>query len=309
MPDLSGPLTRRNYGNNHGYKFGDIKVPGVTTVIGIRDRSALKSWAAGCAAVVIADNTRVVDGRLVIDGDQVWADLRALDEKMAAKPSRSGLEGALKWVHTKMGDKAANKGTAVHKLAEQMTNGETVDVPPELVGHVDAYLAWWKDWAPTDTISEFQVGSRRHGGWAGTGDLLCTIDKGWRTDDGATGPPLGRTMVDIKTSASGVYGDTALQLAGYRFADIILLDGEEHPMEPVDSCAVLWLRSDGFTFFPFRVGPLEERLFLYCRAVYALWQEPWREGWQGDSKDKPKYADMAWGDTVKGAPIFPADAR
>lgn len=133
------------------------------------------------------------------------------------------------------------------------------------------------------------IGSRQWGGWGGTLDLLCTIEG------------LGRCLVDIKTSASGVYGDTALQLAGYRYAQVCLDDdGAEQPMPDVDWCGVIWVRADGFDFYPYKVGEEELRLFSYCRAVYGLWLEPFA----GE-----KYPDMRWGDTVKGAPILPEDVR
>lgn len=292
MADLSGPLRKRKHGRNHAYYFGDQKVPGVTTIIGVRDKAGLKKWAAGVAAELVANNARAKDGHLEIDGDSLWDDLIELDDKMPRKPSLPKLVDALTWAHNKARDKAANRGTEVHRLAERLTAGEQdVPVPDELVGHVDAYIDWWDTWSPTATRSEVSVGSRLYGGWGGTLDLLCEIDG------------LGRCLVDIKTGASGVYGDTALQLAGYRYAQVALdADGNEEPMPEVDWCGVLWLRADGHDFYPYRVGPDERRLFEYCRAVYALWLEPF-------ALEGAKYPDMAWGDSVKGAPIRPEDVR
>jgi hypothetical protein len=297
VADLSGPLRRRQYGRNHAYFFGDQKVPGVTTIIGIRDKAGLKKWAAGVAAELVANAARVKDGKLTIDGDDLWAEMRALDDKLPMKPSLPKLVDGLTWAHNKSRDIAANRGTEVHRYAEELTGGAQVDVPEPLVGHVDAYIDWWDTWQPTNTRSEVSVGSRQWGGWGGTLDLLCDIDG------------LGRCLVDIKTSQSGVYGDTALQMAGYRYAQVALDgDGNEEPMPEVDWCGVLWLRADGWDLFPFRVGPAEERLFAYCRGVYALWQEPFAELWPGPG-DRPRYADMAWGDSVKGQAIRPEDVR
>lgn len=296
MVDLTGPLKRRNYGRNHGYTFGDVKVPGVTTVIGIRDKAGLKKWAAGVAAELVANASSTRGGRLEVDGEQLWADMRALDDKLPTKPSLPKLVDGLTWAHNKSRDLAANRGTEVHRIAEQLTAGDEVRVPDELVGHVDAYVDWWEAWQPSDPITELAVGSRRWGGWGGTLDMIATIEG------------LGRCLVDIKTSGSGVYGDTALQLAGYRYAQVCLLDGEEQPMPEVDWCGVLWLRADGWDFYPFTVGDEELRLFSYCRAVYSLWIEPWKERWSG-SGQAPRYPDMAWGDSVKGAPIRPEDVR
>lgn len=289
MADLSGPLRRKNHGRNHSYHFGNHKVPGVTTIIGVRDKANLKGWAAGCAAEVVANAARVKDGRLLIDGDELWAELRRLDTMLPSKPSLPKLVDALKWRHNKERDAAANRGTEVHRLAEKLTAGEQVNVPDELVGCVDSYIDWFEAWGPTNTRSEVSVGARRHGGWGGTLDLLCEIEG------------LGRCLVDIKTSGSGVYGDTALQLAGYRYAEVCLDDdGNEAPMPEVDWCGVLWVRADGCDLYPYRVGPAEKRLFEYCRAVYALWLEPFA----GE-----KYPDMRWGDSVKGEAITPDQVR
>lgn len=287
--DLTGPLRRKNHGRNHSYYFGDHKVPGVTTIIGVRDKANLKGWAAGCAAEVVANVARVRDGHLEVNGDELWAELRSLDERLPVKPSLPKLVDGLKWRHNKERDVAANRGTEVHRLAEQLTDGHEVTVPDELAGHVDAYIDWWTTWTPTSPWSEVSIGDRRWGGWGGTLDLLCEIEG------------LGRCLVDIKTSGSGVYGDTALQLAGYRFAQVCLDDeGAEAPMPEVDWCGVLWVRADGWDFYPYRVGPEELRLFSYCRAIYGLWLEPFA----GE-----KYPDMRWGDSVKGVPIRPEDVR
>ena len=54
-----------------------------------------------------------------------------------------------------------------------------------------------------------------------------------------------RWLLDLKTSRSGVYGETALQLAGYRFAEVYVdSGGVEQPMPEVDRCAVVWVRAE-----------------------------------------------------------------
>jgi hypothetical protein len=298
VADLSGALRRRQYGRNHAYYFGDQKVPGVTTIKGVLDKGNLLGWAAGAAAQVVANNARVKSGHLIVDGDEMWEELRELDDKLPPAPNIEKLIGALKWRHNVVRDVAANRGTEVHHLAEQLTAGDEIKVPEPLVGHVDAYIDWWKAWKPTNARAEISVGSRRWGGWGGQLDLLCDIEG------------LGRCLIDLKTSASGVYGDTAIQLAGYRYAQVMLDDaGAEQPMPDIDWCGVLHVRADGCDLYPFRVDDDVLRLFSYCRAVYALWLEPFKEGWPGPAETKPKYADGAWGDSVKGEVIRPEDVR
>lgn len=63
VPDLSAPLRRKNHGKNHSYWFGDHKVPGVTTITGSLDKPGLLKWAAEEAAEVVANATKVEDGK------------------------------------------------------------------------------------------------------------------------------------------------------------------------------------------------------------------------------------------------------
>jgi hypothetical protein len=58
---------------------------------------------------------------------------------------------------------------------------------------------------------EFSVASYRYG-YAGTGDLIA-----WLTVPGASVP--SSWLLDVKTNRSGIYGETALQLAAYRYAE------------------------------------------------------------------------------------------
>jgi hypothetical protein len=57
-----------------------------------------------------------------------------------------------------------------------------------------------------------------------------------------------RLLIDLKTNRSGIFGETALQLAGYRHADTYLdEDGNEQPMLEVDGCAAVHITADGAT--------------------------------------------------------------
>lgn len=256
--DISGPLRRRNFGRNHAYYFGDIKVPGVTSVIGMLDKPALKGWAAGVAAEFVADAIIVKDDQLI--ADDLWAELvqqsKSWKYPLPAKFSRTKLVDALKWMHSRRSTEAAAKGTEVHDFAERLAAGEEVTVPDHVVGHVDAYLRFRDEWGPTDELTELSVGFRRFGGYAGTLDMICDV------------AGLGRCLIDIKTG-SGVWGETALQLAAYRFADIYIdADGAEQPMPAIDWCGVLHLRADGYDLYPFVADADVHRQFLYLLAAY-----------------------------------------
>ena len=276
-------IQRRNYGRGHGYTIDGRKVPGVTTILnnGL-PKPALVGWAAKTIAGYVADRLDQADDHVV--ADQLIADLadlaRTKNKPWPDKLSRTTVAELLKGVHWEDRDQAANKGTAVHNLAEKLAHGEEIDVPEELAGHVDAYLQFLDDWQPTDALVELVVGNTQHR-YSGTLDMIATL------------PGLGRCLLDIKTNRSGPFAEVALQLAGYRYAEWAVVDDEVVPMPEVDWCGVIWVRADGYDLIPFEAGPAVFRTFLYVQQV-GLWldaQDP-RNGGEG----------------VKGAPITPAEA-
>lgn len=277
-------IKRRNYGRGHGYTLDGRKVPGVTTIISAGlPKPALMGWAAKTIAEYVADRLDQADDHVV--ADQLVSDLEAL-ARAKSKPwpdklSRTKVAELLKGVHFEDRDQAANRGTAVHNIAEQLAHGEEVEVPEPLVGHVDSYLQFLADWQPTDALIEFVVGSRTHQ-YSGTGDMIATLIDG------------KRWLLDIKTSRSGPFGEVALQLAGYRYAEHCVVDGEVVPMPEVERCGVIWVRADGYDLIPFEAGPNEFRQFLYVRQVgdWLAAQDP-----RSDS-----------GQQVKGAALTPETA-
>jgi hypothetical protein len=158
-------------------------------------------------------------------------------------------------------DKAAGKGTKVHKLAEQLVAGTEVAVPEELRGHVDACVQFLDSFNVQPIIVERPVFSRRWR-YGGRPDLFADITH--PTDPRYT----GRWLLDWKTNRSGPWGDVAFQLAGYRYAEVYLdSHNQEQPVPEVDRCGVVWLRADGYDLHPFEVGPDVYREFLYIKAV------------------------------------------
>lgn len=250
-------IKRRNYGRGHGYTIDGQKVPGVTTIIGNGlPKPALMGWAAKTIAEYVAD-------RLDQDGDHVIADqlvgdlgelARTKSKQWPDKLSRTKVAELLKGIHYEDRDQAAKRGTEVHGIAERLASGEEVDVPEPLTGHVDAYLQFLDDWQPTDALLEFVGGNLTHR-YSGTGDMIATLIDG------------KRWLLDIKTSRSGPFGEVALQLAGYRYFEHVLIDGEVVPMPEVDRCGVIWVRADGYDLIPFEAGPAEFRQLLYVRQV------------------------------------------
>jgi hypothetical protein len=227
MPELR----RVNRGRGHSYTVDGRAIPGVTTLIGDGcPKPALVSWAARTVAEYVANN---------------------LDDLHERHLGRDSLIGMLRGVPYSDRDAAANRGTQVHDLAQRLARGEEIDVPDDLVGHIDAYLALAKDWQPADELAERpRLNVTRW--YAGTFDLVATL-KG-----------RGRVLLDTKTSRSGVYPETALQLAAYRNSELYETDdGALKVMPVITETLALWLRADGYDLLPIDTGPEVFRSFLY----------------------------------------------
>lgn len=251
MSQFTAPISRRegrSFGRaTHWYVDANgLKVPGVTSILsdGL-PKPALVGWGIKSVAEYAIDH---------------W------DELAEEKPS-DRLK-TLKGSPYADRDAAANRGTAVHALAEQLVHGVEVDVPDELAGHVEAYVQWLDHWQPEPVLVERTVVNYTVG-YAGTFDLIVDI------------PGLGRVLADIKTNRSGVYGDTGLQLAAYRYAEkYVADDGSEQPMPPVDLAAVVHVRADGCDFVPVRADEYVFTRFRHVAVVARAAAES--KGWVGE---------------------------
>jgi hypothetical protein len=251
-----GAVTRRrNHGRGHSYLLDGDRVDSVTWIIsnGI-PKPALIDWAARTTAEFAVDH---------------WDELA---EESATKRLRA-LERA-RWDTTKA---AGARGTVVHQLAMRLAAGEEVTVPEEAAGHVDAYLAFVRDWQPEELLVEVPV-FNRSARYAGTLDLVAKLI------DGAT------WLLDWKTAGSGIWPESAVQLAAYRNAEFYLDDdGAERPLPPIDACGAVWLRADGYDLYPVEAGEHTFRLFRYAQQV-AKFSQADKESYIGDSLPAPARA-------------------
>lgn len=233
---LVRPIKRVNTAKGHYYVDGaGTRVPGVTTICGNLPKDALINWAAATTAAAAVDQ---------------WDELAKL--KPAARLKK--LEGA-RWAER---DAAARRGTEIHALGERLVKGEPVEVPDELAGYAQAYARFLDVFQVRPVHVEFGVASYRHG-YAGTGDLIADV----------VIPRIGkkRMLLDLKSSRSGIFGDVALQLSAYRYADVILDGQAEEEMPEVDDCAGVHIRGDGADLVPVTTNPEIHRSFLYLQQV------------------------------------------
>lgn len=171
-------------------------------------------------------------------------------------------------------DLAANRGTEVHKMGERLLAGEKVTVPDELRGYVDAYRRFMEEFDFHPVHVERPVYSKVHG-YGGRFDIegdMIVPDLPEFEDIPRDGDGYARGLGDAKTSKSGIFGETGLQLTGYRHADTMILDDGTHvPRESVDFTFGVHVRGDG-TYDVIRVasGPEVFRTFLYVKQVAHL---------------------------------------
>lgn len=255
MSRYQAPIRRHNTAKGHYYKdAAGTRVKGVTTW---RDQGvpkpALVEWSGNTTAEYAVDH---------------WDELSEM--KPAARLKK------LQRARYEEKDRAKDRGTEVHAAAEKLLAGQSVQVPEEIAGHVESYARFMEEFEVAPVHVEFSCVSYKWG-YAGTADLCAWL----------TIPNLGRTLLllDLKTSRSGIFGDTALQLAAYRHADVWVIDDEEiEPLE-VAHCAGIHVRGDGYDLLPVEAGQQEHKEFLYAMRI-AMFQDRSRE--------------------LVGAPIMPA---
>lgn len=250
-------IERRNHGRGHSYKINGNKVPGVTTILGdTTAKPALVNWAGDATANYAVDH---------------WGELSELT------PSKK--LAALKQARYADRDAAANRGTEVHRLAESYINGFEIEVPDELEGHVRAYERFAKEWDVRPVHVEVVVGNVTLG-YCGTVDLIADL------------VDQHRHLTDLKTSRSGIFPETALQVVAYSRAEFYATrndkgEYETHPMEELNITALsaVHVQADDY-----RVVPVQhpDEVWEYFRHLNWLWRRLDSQGeWLGNDRRLP----------------------
>jgi hypothetical protein len=255
---VSVSATRRvDRGRGHTYLLDGERADGVTWITdnGIAKR-ALIDWAAKTTAGYAVDH---------------WDELAEVGVAERLRTLEKSRFESL--------NKAARRGTDVHDMAHRLAAGEEVTVPDELRDLVDNYLRFAEEWEVRDVLAEAVVGNRKHR-YMGTLDLIARLADGrlW--------------LLDFKTSGSGIYPESALQLSAYRHAEFYLDDDSEQPLPVVDEAACVWLRSDGYDLIPVDTSPETFRIFLYAQQT-ARFVNAEREQFVGEALKSPRQEQVA----------------
>jgi hypothetical protein len=210
----------------HWYRYRGQEEPSVTTILNVLAKPALTGWAA-----------RLTAEQAVRERKKLWAIAEA-DETAAVEWLRQA-----PWQRK---DRAANLGSAVHKLISQGIVTGAADEQP----YLDVWYQWLDGSGWTVKSQEFPV-FHPQVGYGGTVDLLAV--------DGD-----GRLLVaDIKTG-SGVYPEYALQLAAYRHASV--------GIPATDGAVVLHVTAEGCRVVEVDAGESTFEAFVAARRLWQ-WQQ------------------------------------
>lgn len=221
----------------HRYALDGTRVPSVTTIAGVLDKSGGLAWsAANHAAMWGLHNRELVDAL----GEQAWVDTATRHHKAEWR-------------------KAAVIGTDLHAHAESLIRTGYADVSEEQRPYVEVAADFLDRWDVQPVYTEAPVFHEDHA-YAGRLDLIGDLADG------------NRWLLDFKTSKSGIYPEVALQAAGYRYATHIVADDRDEPMPAVDKVGAVHVRPEGWELVPVTADLDIFETFLSCQTLYRFTQ-------------------------------------
>ena len=245
------------------------RVPGVSGIKGVLDKPGLMGAALVETAKFAVNNAEAIQTLSEVDP------AAAID--------------LVKGASRRAWDKKAKMGDGVHGIAEALLKRQLdperpqVKVTPLQKQFITAYARWHKRYMVYPTYVEQTVWNQTHN-YAGTMDFLGEVTLSATEADilGLDGSFSGgwnlrapdtltiTAIVDIKSGASGIWPETALQQTAYKRAEFIMLpDGTRLDMPEVDATFGLWLQPEGYAFIPVDCSEETWQAFLACRTLYS----------------------------------------
>lgn len=235
-----------NGGRQYQHPVTGQMVPSVTSILGALDKAALMNWAVDTTAQFAVDNLDVI---------------QRLDRASAVD-----LVKGARWRTTRS---AAEAGTDAHAVLEDLAKG--VDVLP--TDHNGWVRDCWRELNEEFDIEVLEVEPTFWNGdvgYAGSADLVALVDG-------------ELAILDWKTSGSGIYAETCLQLCAYAMAPTIIRpDGTEVDFKAtygtVQRTYGVWVRPEdngkyigraGWSLLPMKYDDVVWRSF---RATLIAWQ-------------------------------------
>ena len=239
-PAMASTVNGTRWYRNPNRHEGALVYRGVTGITSALPKEAIPRWAAKTVA------------EYAVSYVNQWTEL----------PAWEALD-LLKNVPWRNRDRAAARGTEVHKVIEGLIQGLEYDVEAELEPWINAARAFVESARPEPEAMERTVYNERHL-HAGTFDFLGRLRQF---------PELGRVLIDWKTS-KGIYPDMGVQVVGgYALGGEYALDeaGKEVDWVRPDSAAVVHLTERGYEIRPVPMDQIFRRAFLAALEI-RKWQ-------------------------------------
>lgn len=256
---MTSPVLSVSTSNGRFYQHPAIEdafVPSITNITGMKDKPALKNWAAKQSAIFAVENIETL-------AQLALKDQRAAIDLVKGAPWRSS-------------STAASRGDVVHNWIDEFIKdkmaGNPVDHSPSEDEQKEAgstargmwkqFLAFDRKYQPKYLASEFTVWSEKYS-YAGTGDFIAVIN--------------GKTVYCDTKTGNGVYPEVGMQIAAQMWADYYFDDeGNQRELPKADAGAVFHLRPRFCRLSPLRNLDEAFKSFLGLRACFewnALWAE------------------------------------
>lgn len=233
--------------------ISNLSVPSVTSIIDMLPAPFLRTWNSKVTANAAVDNIEYVNELLMAkqhEKARLW---------LKAAPERE-----LKT--------AADIGDRVHKAIEDRIADPSTPYDEDLEPFIRNFDIFCVEFEPEWLHVEKSVFSITHS-YAGSFDAIANIR-------GKT------TLLDFKTTRSGISAKVALQLAAYSRADIMFDGDKEIEMPQVDQAAALWLRPDKWGVYPLRIDDDIFQTFLSLRRTFE---------WEARQSKTAMLAPMTYG--------------
>jgi hypothetical protein len=265
---VSAPRNATSRENRRSYTVRGQSLPSVTTILGLAwPKEWMGAWAAKEVALeaeagVEKWGPKAIEEWVAADRDLHAATITHQQRHNTKCPHIPSALGYLKGTPFRKRDKAGETGSSIHDVLEALAHEQELpdDAP------FREYLEAWRDaYRPRVLESEAQVANLSDG-YAGSLDLIADV--------------YGRRLIiDLKTAkrydGRGVpinpHRDWMLQLAAYRYAEIIFADSDEYPMTEVEGAAVLWMPQDApdeWMFLDVPAGLIEFAAFMHAKAIH-----------------------------------------
>jgi hypothetical protein len=235
---------------HHRYFYkGSGALPSVSTIVGIVDKSGpLVGWAKRETAACAIRNHDML-------------------ETMIKSGGKEAAQAWLSAIPDYQRDEAADLGSRIHALADALQRGEDIKPTGLEVPYLRAYRRFLEVVKPEIVYSETMIANLTHG-FGGTFDMGARIDGVWY-------------LLDIKTG-NKVYGETALQLAGYSLGEFTATpdDPTPQPLPAWERFGVIHLQPDAWELIPFDVTDEDRTAFVHFAHGWA-WnknRKPWLMG-------------------------------